>query len=85
MVKTCSKCGETKPLEDFHSQKDGKFGRRGDCKVCLRAAQRKHRDENRELYRQRDKDRYPKEAERRIKYARAYYKANVEEGETQPA
>lgn len=33
--KTCTKCGETKPLEGFHKNADGKFGRRSQCKTCL--------------------------------------------------
>jgi len=36
-VKTCSKCGDTKPTAEFHKQSDGMFGVRRDCKVCNRA------------------------------------------------
>ena len=36
MQKTCTKCGETKPVEDFPKAKTGTFGRRGDCKLCRR-------------------------------------------------
>ncbi len=32
--KTCTKCGETKPLEDFGRDKSKKSGRRSDCKMC---------------------------------------------------
>ncbi|SHE13805.1 Uncharacterised protein [Chlamydia abortus] len=38
-AKTCTKCGETKPLDDFYKQKDGKHGRRGDCIECTRKRQ----------------------------------------------
>lgn len=34
MHKTCSKCGEQKPLEAFSPRKGGKYGRRSQCKVC---------------------------------------------------
>ena len=37
MTKTCSKCGETKPLEYFSRKKTGKFGRDSRCKVCVNA------------------------------------------------
>ena len=33
-TKTCSKCGEDRPLESFHKNKMGKLGRRSTCKVC---------------------------------------------------
>jgi 5-methylcytosine-specific restriction endonuclease McrA len=35
--KACSRCGETKPLEDFSRQKIGRYGRRADCKACQAA------------------------------------------------
>lgn len=33
-MKTCRKCGETKPLDEFHRRKDAKDGCRNDCKKC---------------------------------------------------
>ncbi len=36
MNKTCTKCGETKPLEDFYKRKDSPDGYRTDCVVCFR-------------------------------------------------
>lgn len=35
-VKTCSKCGETKPLSEFHRQAQSRDGLRPRCKVCTR-------------------------------------------------
>lgn len=40
MLKTCSKCGTEKQLDDFHKAPTGAYGRRGDCKECVRARQR---------------------------------------------
>ena len=37
MEKTCTKCGETKLLEEYHKQKAGKYGRCAKCKVCVKA------------------------------------------------
>ena len=34
MSKVCNICREEKPLEDFYSQKEGKFGKRSACKIC---------------------------------------------------
>lgn len=42
--KTCTKCGETKPLSDFARSKRGLYGRRGDCSVCHRKVVKAVRD-----------------------------------------
>lgn len=34
-MQTCKKCGEEKPLEDFHKDKTLKNGRKKKCKVCV--------------------------------------------------
>jgi hypothetical protein len=33
-MKRCTKCGNSKPPEDFYAAKGGKDGLRGDCKAC---------------------------------------------------
>lgn len=40
-MKTCSKCGKTKPLSEFHKAKRNKDGYTGQCGECRRAY---HRD-----------------------------------------
>lgn len=35
--KACAECCETKPLDDFHINKKGKFGRQSKCKKCISA------------------------------------------------
>lgn len=40
-TKTCTTCGETKPLTDFHRDKKSAGGRRNDCKTCAKARNRK--------------------------------------------
>ena len=37
MEKKCTKCGETKLLEEYHNKKTGKYGRASRCKVCVKA------------------------------------------------
>jgi hypothetical protein len=37
--KPCSVCGQRKPLELFHKQAAGRFGREARCKACRAAAQ----------------------------------------------
>lgn len=54
-MKTCTKCGETKPLEDFNHHKTTRDGRRPDCMYCVQQRMRdyyhSHADENRVLVR----------------------------------
>ena len=35
-MKTCSKCGLTKSLKDYHSDKHNKDGKRYSCKACCK-------------------------------------------------
>lgn len=63
--KTCSKCGEEKPLLAFRPKETGKFGVRADCRDCQNAQMRESRratghaisDEAREAKRARDRAR----------------------------
>ena len=45
-MKTCTKCGESKPLFDFYKDKRVICGLRPDCKVCGKIADRLRRAEN---------------------------------------
>ncbi|ASC26541.1 HNH endonuclease [Klebsiella pneumoniae] len=36
-MKSCKKCGETKPLSEFYKELNGKFGVRAECKICSKA------------------------------------------------
>ena len=61
MSKTCTKCGETKSLDDFHRDKTGVGGRRPDCKECVREYKRRYHEENRD---------------KRLECARRYHEEN---------
>lgn len=55
MNKTCTKCHETKPLDDFYNHKKGKNGKMSYCKECTikktgKYAQ-EHREEGKEYHR----------------------------------
>jgi hypothetical protein len=43
-VRTCTECGQTKPLSEFGKQKMGRDGQRPDCKECARARARRYRE-----------------------------------------
>jgi hypothetical protein len=45
-MKTCSKCGECKPLAEFYKHPGGVGGRRGDCKTCVLKARRKRYEDD---------------------------------------
>lgn len=47
-VKTCTKCGETKPVTGFYTSKSrhGKIGLRADCKDCVKTASARWASEN---------------------------------------
>jgi hypothetical protein len=47
ILKTCTKCGETKPLEEYYGHASSADGRMFRCKVCHRAAARSRREATR--------------------------------------
>ena len=49
-MKTCSKCGEEKPLSEFHKSKRTKDGHTCYCKPCANAKARKWQAENKERH-----------------------------------
>ena len=51
-VKRCSKCGESKPLDDFHRCRAKSHGRAAYCRGCTREVQRDWRAANPLLQRQ---------------------------------
>jgi hypothetical protein len=40
LTKTCTKCGESKPLKAFHTQPHGKYGVKGQCRTCANVVRR---------------------------------------------
>ena len=47
-MKTCTKCGETKPLDDFHRDRSCADGRRSQCRECSVKDRRRYHEENRD-------------------------------------
>lgn len=56
-MKTCTKCHETKPLEDFHRMKAARDGHRAACKPCILTADRAWRERNKDAVQARDRAR----------------------------
>lgn len=47
-MKTCTKCLEEKPLDEFHNDKSRRDGKRDRCKTCARISTSKYYSENKE-------------------------------------
>jgi len=76
MSKTCTKCGETKSLDDFHRDKTRAGGRRSDCKECVREYKRRYLEENRDKERERNR-RYHEENRDKVRERKhRYYEEN---------
>ena len=76
MSKTCTKCGETKPLDDFHRNKTGAGGRRPDCKECVREYKRSYYEENRDKRLEYSRRYYEENRDKAREYNRSYYEEN---------
>lgn len=74
--KRCTKCGEAKPLADFHKQKLGRYGVASTSKSCVRSRSKQYYEQNtkaisdrRKKWRQDNKDAF-------LTRQRKYYAAN---------
>lgn len=61
--KRCSKCGETKPLDEFYKDKTAKGGYRYNCKGCCKAYERT--PEGKEVHRRYKRSKKGKESNKR--------------------
>jgi len=71
-TKRCTKCGETKSLDEFHRDRSKPLGRRSHCRSCLS----EYYAANRDRFRERNRAWYAANRERKREYAREYYAAN---------
>ena len=74
--KKCSKCGEVKPVSEFHKSKANEDGLVYICKQCIKDYQKQWREENKILNSKRHKDYYQANKERITKNNRIHYQAN---------
>lgn len=72
--KPCSTCGIAKPLDEFSFDNRRHDGRQARCRECVKAYQRRYRQQNRERYLELRRA----EHQRRRAEVRAYRKANSE-------
>lgn len=80
MSKTCTKCGETKPLVDFPKSSRAKCGRESRCKSCAALAAKNYQKNNKEKVRIAQSvaraNRTPEQAESKLKSNLKYRLAN---------
>lgn len=82
--KQCSKCGEVKPVGEFHMALTGEFGVRGNCRKCVAAWSKKHREANKEeiaAKRLQSLKQQPRESIRQSEQIRFWEKVYKEPGE----
>ena len=77
-MKTCSKCGETKPFAEFHKHKRNKDGYANCCKSCVAVRGRRWREDNKEAIAERKRQYYQENKEAILEYHRRYREENRE-------
>lgn len=78
VVKSCTKCGETKPLTEYHKNPRSSHGYRTECKVCRSARGKAWREANREKISESDRANHAANREQRIAAMKAYRESNRE-------
>lgn len=75
-MKTCNRCGETKPIDDFYVNRPMPDGHLNQCKVCFLAAEKAKRATGRR--KDQARARYHKDPERYYRSARRYVQSHPE-------
>lgn len=78
ITRICNKCKNTKILECFDNQKNGKFGKASICKECRREEKKTYRNSNKEKIKKSNKKYAASTAERRKIYQKELYEKNKE-------
>lgn len=78
ILKACRKCNEVKSLDDFHNDARAKDGKRSECKSCKAKYAKSRYDENAGLEREKARQRYAKNADKRKVMVKKYKAENQE-------
>lgn len=78
MERTCKKCGETKPIEEYGKHKTGRDGIYPICLVCSREIKRDYYKANKKKYAMYFKKRYVLNRNAFLEYQKKYKKNNKE-------
>lgn len=77
-TKVCSKCFIEKPTTEYYRIKDGLYGVRGDCKVCVSAKQKVYNKDNAKAIARHKKIIYDANTEKNRARNKLYYQKNSE-------
>ena len=75
-MKTCTKCGETKPLDDFHRHRGKAEGRNSWCRECAAEYRRGYHEENRDKRLEYQRRYYEENRDKALEYQRRYREEN---------
>lgn len=70
--KTCTKCGQAKPLSGYSPNKKGKFGLQSQCRLCRSIDSDLYRQQNRDEINARRRSAYADAPELQVQKSRAY-------------
>ena len=73
-LKVCTKCEKEKDIKEFSWNNKAKDYRNSWCKICRKEYKKQHRQDNSELYKERDRKRY----ENNLEYHKEYRQNNKE-------
>jgi 5-methylcytosine-specific restriction endonuclease McrA len=79
-MKTCTKCGEEKPLESFGKESRLPSGRQPHCRECATLYRKRYRQERPEVHRRSNKGHYERNKETVSARHSRWWKANKEWG-----
>ena len=75
-MKTCTKCCETKPLDDFHRNRSSADGRNTRCRECVAEDKRRYYEANRDKLRERHRRYREGNRDKVLENSRRYYEEN---------
>ena len=75
-MKTCTKCGETKPLDDFHRNRTKASGWRSRCRECDAKCRRRYYEENRDKVLENRRRYYEENRDKVLENQRRYLEKN---------
>lgn len=76
--KICAKCGEWKVLEEYHKNKEGKYGRNSQCKECKKEYNKQHYQNNKEHIKEQHKQWRENNIEHEKEQKKQWYQNNKE-------